>query len=67
MHPDIHNKEDELDKLYDKIHKAEEDLATTRHKQSQMKIYLKKMKEMDEDKTLDDLLQVICADTTNDN
>ena len=38
-----------------------------RHKQSLMKIYLKKMEEMDEDKTLDDLLQVICADTTNDN
>ena len=53
--------------MYDKIHKAEEDLATMRHKQSLMKIYLKKMKEMDEDKTLDDLLQVICADTTKDN
>ena len=32
-----------------------------------MKIYLEKVKEMDEDITLDDLLQVICADTTNDN
>ena len=65
LHSDIHNK-DELHKLYDKIHKAEEDLATMRHKQSLMKIYLKKVKEMDEDITLDDLLQVICADTTND-
>ena len=45
----------------------EEDLAAVRHKQSLMKIYLKKVKEMDEDITLDDLLQVICADTTNDN
>ena len=67
LHSDIHNKEDELDKLCDKIHKAEEDLAPTRHKQSLMKIYLKKVKEMDEDITLDDLLQVICAITTNDN
>ena len=33
LHSDIHNKEDDLDKLYDKIYKAEEDLAATRHKQ----------------------------------
>lgn len=37
-----------------------------RHKQSLMKIHLKKMKGMDEDIILDDFLQVICADTTND-
>lgn len=67
LHSDIHNKEDELDKLYDKIHKAEEDLAAMRHKQSLMKIYLKTVKEMGEDITLDDRLEVICADTTNDN
>ena len=56
LHSGIHNKEDELDKLYDKLHKAEEDLATMRHKQSLMKIYLKKVKEMDKDITLDDHL-----------
>lgn len=67
LHSNIHSKEDELDKLYDKINKAEEDLSAMRHKQSLMKIYLKKVKEMDEYITLDDLLQVICADTTNDN
>ena len=67
LHSNIHNKEDELDKLYDKINKAEEDLSAMRHKQSLIKIYLKKVKEMDEYITLDDLLQVICADTTNDN
>ena len=37
-----------------------------RHKQSLMKIYLKKVKQMNEDITLDDPVQVICADTTND-
>ena len=53
LHSDIHNKEDELDKLYDKIHKAEQDLAA----QSLMKIYLKKVKEMDENITLDDFFR----------
>ena len=45
----------------------EEDLATMRHKRSLMKIYLKKLKEMDDNITLADLLHVICADITNDN
>ena len=56
LHSNIHNKEDELDKLYDKINKAEEDLSAMRHKQSLMKIYLKKVKEMDKDITLDNHL-----------
>ena len=33
LHSGIHNKEDELEKLYDKNNKAEEDLAVMRHKQ----------------------------------
>ena len=53
--------------MYDKIHKAEEDLAAMRRKQSLMKMYLKKLKEMNDDITLAGLLQEICADTTNDN
>ena len=57
LHSDIHNKEDELDKLYDKIHKAEQDLAAMSHKQSLMKIYLKKVKERDENITLDDFFR----------
>ena len=67
LHSDIRNKEDKLDKMYDKIHKAEEDLAAMRRKQSLMKMYLKKLKEMNDDITLPGLLQEICADTTNDN
>ena len=67
LHSDIRNKEDKLDKMYDKIHKAEEDLAAMRRKQSLMKMYLKKVKEMNDDITLAGLLQEICADTTNDN
>lgn len=38
LHSDIRNKEDKLDKMYDKIHKAEEDLAAMRRKRSLMKI-----------------------------
>ena len=68
LHLDICNKEDELDELYDKVHEAEEDLATMRHKRSLMKIYVKKLKEMDDDNiTLADLLHVICTDVVNDN
>ena len=67
LHSDIRNKEDKLDKLYHKIHKAEEDLAAMRHKQSLMKMYLKKLKEMNDDITLAGVLQEICADATNDN
>lgn len=67
MHSGICYKEDELDELHDKIHEAEEDLALMRHKQSLMKIYLKNLKEMDDNITLVDLLHVICTDITNDN
>ena len=67
LHSDIRNKEDKHDKMYDKIHKVEEDLAAMRRKQSLMKMYLKKLKEMNDDITLVGLLQEICADTTNDN
>lgn len=44
QHSDIRNKEDEFDKLYDKIHKAEEYPSVMGNKQSLMKIYLKKLK-----------------------
>ena len=37
-----------------------------RHKRSLMKIYLKKLKEMDDNITLADLLQAICTDIMND-
>ena len=47
LHSDICNKEDELDELYDKVHEAEDDLATMRHKRSFIKIYLKKLKKID--------------------
>ncbi|MCG8407100.1 MAG: hypothetical protein MI923_18035 [Phycisphaerales bacterium] len=67
LHSHIRNTEDELDKLYYKIHKAEEDLAAMRHKQSLMKMYLKNLKEMNDDIALAALLQKICADTTNEN
>ena len=65
-HSDICNKEDELDELYDKVHEAEEDLATMSHKRSLMKIHLKKLKEMDDNITLADLLHAICTDIMND-
>ena len=65
--PDICNKEDELDELYDKFHEAETYLATMRHKRSLMKIYLNKLKEMDDNITLADVLHVICTDIMNDN
>ena len=45
----------------------EEDLATMRHKRSLMKIYMKKLKEMDNNITLDNLLHVICTDIMNVN
>ena len=67
LHLDICNKEDELDELYVKVHEAEEDLATMRHKRSLMKICVKKLKEMDDNITLADLLHVICTDIMNDN
>ena len=66
LHSDICNKEDELDELYDKVHEVEEDLATMRHKRSLMKMYLKKLKEMDDNITTADLLHVICTDIMND-
>ena len=46
------NKDDELDELYDKVHEVKEDLAAMRHKRSLMKMYLKKLKETDENITL---------------
>ena len=67
LHSDICNKEDEPDEVYDKIHDAEEDRATMRHKRSLINIYLKKLKEIDEHITLVDLLHVICTDIMNDN
>ena len=59
LHSDICDKEDELDELYDKIRELEEDLAAMRHKRSLMKIYVKKLKEMDDNITLADLLHSI--------
>ena len=44
-----------------------EDIAAMRHKRSLMKIYSKKLKEMDENITLMDLLHVICTDIIDDN
>ena len=38
-----------------------------RHKRSPMRIHLKKLKEMDDNITLADLLHVICTDIMNDN
>ena len=61
------NKEDEVDELYDKIREVEEDLVAMRHTPSLMKIYVKKLKEMDDNITLADLLHVICTDIMNDN
>ena len=52
--------------IYDKVPEVEEDLATMRHKRSLMKIYLKKLKEMDDNITTADLLHVICTDIMND-
>ena len=66
LHSDICDKEDELDELYDKIREVEEDLVAMRHKRSLMKIYLKKLKEMDDNITLADLLHAICIDIMND-
>ena len=60
LHLDICDKEDELGELYDP--------AAMRHKQSLMKIYVKKSKEtMDNNITLADLLRAICTDIMNDN
>ena len=64
---DIWNKEDELDELYDKVYEVEGELDTMRHKRSLMIIYLKKLKEMDDNITLADLLHVICTDIMNEN
>ena len=66
LHSDIFDKEDELDELYDKIREVEEDLVARRHKRSLMKIYVKKLKEMDHNITLADLLHAICTDIMND-
>ena len=38
-----------------------------RHKRSLMKVYLEKLKEVDNNTTLADLLHVICTDIMNDN
>ena len=59
LHSDICDKEEELDELYDKTREVEEDLAAMRHKRSLMKIYVKKLKEMDDNITLADLLHAI--------
>ena len=67
LHSDICNKEDELDELYDKVHEVKQDLAAMRRKRSLIKIYLKKLKEIDENITLVDLLHVICTEIMNDN
>ena len=67
LHSDICDKEDELDELYDKIREVEEDLVAMRHKRSLMKIYVKKLKEMDDNITLADLLHAICTDIMNGN
>ena len=66
LHSDICSKEDELDELYDKIHEGKKDLASVRYIRPLMKIYLKKVKEMDENITLVDHLHVICTDIMND-
>ena len=66
LHSDICDKEDELDELYDKIREVEEDLVAMRHKRSLMKIYVKTLKEMDDNITLADLLHAICTDIMND-
>ena len=50
------NKEDEVDELYDKIREEEEDLVAMRHTPSLMKIYVKKLKEMDDNITLADIM-----------
>ena len=50
------NKEDEVDELYDKIREVEEDLVAMRHTPSLMKIYVKKLKEMDDNITLADIM-----------
>ena len=62
LHSDVCNKEDELDELYHKIHEVKEDLASMRHKRSLINLYLKKLKEIDENITLVDLLHVICTE-----
>ena len=67
LHPDICNKEDELDELYDEVNEVKQDLAAMRRKRSLIKIYLKKLKEIDENITLVDLLHVICTEIMNDN
>ena len=66
LHSDICDKEDELDELYDKIREVQEDLVAMRHKRSLMKIYVKKLKEVDHNITLADLLHAICTDIMND-
>ena len=43
------------------------ELDTMTHKRSLMKIYLEKLKEMDNNITLADLLHVICTDIMNNN
>ena len=50
------NKEDEVDELYDKIREVEEDLVAMRHTPSLMKIYVKKLKEMDDNIALADIM-----------
>ena len=45
----------------------EGELDAMRHKRSLMIIYLKKLKEMDDNITLADLLHVICTDIMNEN
>ena len=59
LHSDICDKEEELDELYDKTREVEEDLIAMRYKRSLMKIYVKKLKEMDDNITLADLLHAI--------
>ena len=44
----------------------EEDLVVMRHKRSLMKIYVKKLREMDDNITLADILHAICTDIMND-
>ena len=66
LHSDICDKEEELDELYDKTREVEEDLIAMRYKRSLMKIYVKKLKEMDDNITLADLLHAVCTDIMND-
>ena len=66
LHSDICDKEEELDELYDKTREVEEDLVAMRYKRSLMKIYVKKLKEMDDNITLADLLHAVCTDIMND-